>query len=66
MLKPKFLYDTDFNLWVESQIVALKTQRLEDLDLSNLIEEVEDLAKQDKKALRSYSKILLMHLLKWQ
>ncbi len=66
MLKLKSLYDTDFNLWVESQVVTLQKQRLEDLDLSNLVEEIEDLAKRDKKALRSYLKILLMQLLKWQ
>ncbi len=66
MLSLKVLYDTDFNLWVETQVTALKEQRLEDIDLSNLIEEIEDLAKRDKKALRSHLKVLLMHLLKWQ
>lgn len=66
MLNLKVLYDTDFNLWVETQVMALKEQRLEDIDLSNLIEEVEDLAKRDKRALRSHLKGLLMHLLKGQ
>ncbi len=66
MLKLKTLYDTDFNLWVEAQLSALQSRRLEELDLSNLIEEIEDLAKRDKKALRSHLKVLLLHLLKWQ
>ncbi|MEO1792702.1 MAG: DUF29 domain-containing protein [Cyanobacteria bacterium J06629_19] len=66
MLKVKSLYDVDFNLWVEEQVVALKGGRLEDLDLPNLIEEVEALAREDKKALRSYLEILLMHFLKCQ
>lgn len=66
MLKLKTLYDTDFNLWVEAQVAALQSRRLEALDLSNLIEEIEDLAKRDKKALRSHLKVLLLHLLKWQ
>ncbi|MBE9062431.1 DUF29 domain-containing protein [cf. Phormidesmis sp. LEGE 11477] len=66
MLKLRSLYNTDFHLWVANQVAALKAQRLEDLDLSNLIEEIEDLARRDKKALRSYLKVLLMHLLKWQ
>lgn len=66
MLNLNVLYDTDFNLWVETQVMALKEQRLEGIDLSNLIEEVEDLAKRDKRALRSHLKGLLMHLLKWQ
>lgn len=66
MLKLKTLYDTDFNLWVEAQLSALQAQRIEDLDIPNLVEEIEDLAKRDKKALRSYLKVLLLHLLKWQ
>jgi len=66
MLKLKSLYDIDFNLWVESQVSALKAQRVGDLDLSHLIEEIEDLARRDKKAIRSYLKVLLLHLLKWQ
>ncbi|MEL6604892.1 MAG: DUF29 domain-containing protein [Cyanobacteria bacterium J06614_10] len=66
MLKLKSLYDVDFNLWVEAQVLALKSERLEDLDLPNLIEEIEYLARKDKKALRSYLEVLLMHLLKWQ
>ena len=65
MLK-KSLYDIDFNLWVESLVAALRARQLGDLDLSNLIEEIEDLAKRDKEALRSYLKRLLTHLLKWQ
>ncbi|MGC1310320.1 MAG: DUF29 domain-containing protein [Phormidesmis sp.] len=66
MLKVKTLYDSDFNVWLEAQVEALKAQRLEDLDLPNLIEEMESLAKHDKRALRSHLKVLLMHLLKWQ
>ena len=66
MLQLKTLYNADFNLWVEAQLSALQSRRLEELDLSNLIEEIEDLAKRDKKALRSHLKGLLLHLLKWQ
>lgn len=66
MLKLETLYDTDFNVWVESQAEALKAQRWEALDLPNLIEEIEALARHDKRALRRHLKILLMHLLKWQ
>jgi len=66
MLELKTLYDTDFNIWVESQVEALKAQRLQDLDLPNLIEEIEDLARRDKKFVRSHLKIIFIHLLKWQ
>ncbi|MEL7068324.1 MAG: DUF29 domain-containing protein [Cyanobacteria bacterium J06581_3] len=66
MLKLKSLYDVDFNLWIEEQVDALRRGHMEGLDLSNLIEEIEDLARKDKKALRSHLEVLLMHLLKWQ
>jgi hypothetical protein len=66
MLKTRSLYDTDFNSWVEHQVAALRSQQLQALDLPNLIEEIEDLARRDKKALRSYLRLLLLHLLKWQ
>ncbi len=66
MLKTQILYDVDFNLWVESQLVALREQRYEDLDLPNLLEEIEGLTRQDKKSIRSYLKVLFTHLLKWQ
>ncbi|MEO0377371.1 MAG: DUF29 family protein [Cyanobacteria bacterium P01_A01_bin.17] len=45
MLELKSLHDIDFNLWVEEQVIALKSKRIEDLDLPNLIEEIEDLAR---------------------
>lgn len=66
MLKLKALYDADFNLWIETQVAALRDQHFEDLDFPNLIEEIEDSAKRDKRALRSHLKVLLLHLLKWQ
>ncbi|MGB7249390.1 MAG: DUF29 family protein [Phormidesmis sp.] len=37
MLKLKSLYESDFNLWIEAQIKALLEQRLEQLDITNLI-----------------------------
>jgi hypothetical protein len=66
MLKTRSLYATDFNSWVEHQVSALRNQQLQALDMPNLIEEIEDLSRRDKKALRSYLRVLLLHLLKWQ
>ena len=62
----KSLYEKDFNLWTEAQTQALREKRFDDLDIPSLIEEISDLAKRDKKALRSHLRILLLHLLKWQ
>jgi hypothetical protein len=60
------LYDQDFMLWIESTVQLLKSQRLTELDLENLIDEVEDMGRNQKHALESNLSILLMHLLKWQ
>ena len=60
------LYDRDFNLWVEEQIALLEARAFDRLDLANLIEEIADMARSQKKAIRSDLVVLLTHLLKWQ
>ncbi|ACK68723.1 protein of unknown function DUF29 [Gloeothece citriformis PCC 7424] len=62
MTKP--LYETDFNLWIETTINQLKNNQFESLDIHNLIDELKDLGKSDKNALESNLMILLAHLLK--
>ncbi|MEB3309931.1 MAG: DUF29 domain-containing protein [Snowella sp.] len=62
----KTLYDTDFNLWIEQTVTALKKGNLQELDLENLIEEIESMGKSDKRSLVSRLEVLLMHLLKWK
>jgi len=49
-----------------SQVSALRERRFRDLDLENLIEEVEDLAKSLPRELRNRLKVILVDLLKWQ
>jgi hypothetical protein len=48
--KNKSLYETDYNLWVLETVTKLKNRDLDALDWENLIEEVEDLSRQDKKS----------------
>ena len=60
------LYERDFNLWVEEQLALLEAGAFERLDLANLLEEIADMARSQKKAIRSDLVILLTHLLKWQ
>jgi hypothetical protein len=59
-------YDADFALWAESQAAALRDGRFEDLDVPNLAEEVEALARRDRRELRSRLTELALHLLKLQ
>ncbi len=60
------LYDQDYCLWVENTVELLRKGELSKLDIPNLIEEIEDMSKREKKALESNLEILLMHLLKYK
>lgn len=62
--KPTFLYDTDYQLWLDRTVAQLKAQDFSNLDLENLIEEIESLGKSDKRAIASYLMRLCEHLLK--
>ena len=65
-MQTKTLYETDFNLWVESQVASLQAQSWDNLDLENLIEEIEGLTRRDKRALTSFLRVALLHILQWQ
>lgn len=60
------LYEQDFHLWVEEQARLLKERRFSRLDLPNLIDEIEDMARSQKRAIRNDLTVLLTHLLKYQ
>jgi len=65
----KTLYDTDYNLWVLETVKQLEKREFNALDLENLIEEVSDLSRRDKRKLDSLLTRLIEHLLKlkyWQ
>ncbi len=59
----KELYEIDDNLWLEKTIDLLKENRLNELDLENLIEELESLARRDKLAMASLLENVIIHLL---
>jgi hypothetical protein len=58
------LYDTDYNLWVLETVKQLENRDLDHLDWENLIEEVLDLSKRDKRKLQNLLIKLFEHLLK--
>jgi hypothetical protein len=59
-------YDQDFYAWTQEQARLLRNGRFDALDLTHLIEELEDLGKREKRSLASHLAVLLGHLLKWQ
>lgn len=58
------LYDRDLQLWIEQTIQQLNNHEFELLDIEHLIEELVDLGKSEKNALKGNLMILLAHLLK--
>jgi len=60
------LYEVDFYGWTQEQVELLRSGRLGEIDLYNVIEEIEDMGKRQKQELRSRLTILFVHLLKWQ
>lgn len=62
----KSLYETDFVRWVETTVEQLRTQNYACVDWANLIEEIEDMSRRERKSLKSNLVVILLHLLKWQ
>jgi len=58
------LYETDYNLWVLETVKKLQNRDFTKLDLENLIEEVNDLSRRDKRKLENLLTRLIEHLLK--
>ena len=59
----KSLYEQDEHLWLTETIKLLRENRLAELDLENLIEELEDLSKRDKNRVESFLREIVVHLL---
>lgn len=57
-------YEQDFLLWTEQQSSLLRAGRLNELDVEHLIEEIEAMGSEQKTALQSLMRVILVHLLK--
>ncbi|HYX13174.1 MAG TPA: DUF29 domain-containing protein, partial [Nostoc sp.] len=62
----KTLYESNYLQWLEETIKCLKNRQLADVDYENLIEELEDLAKNEKRRVRSLLEQIIRHLLLYQ
>jgi hypothetical protein len=60
------LYDQDFYTWCLTTAALIREGKWYDLDREALAEEIESLAKRDRRALRRRLQLVLMHLLKWR
>ncbi|MHC5609779.1 MAG: DUF29 domain-containing protein [Nostoc sp.] len=62
----KTLYKSNYLQWLEETIKCLKARQLAEVDYENLIEELEDLAKNEKKRVKSLLEQIIRHLLLYQ
>lgn len=59
-------YLADFSSWIDQTAQLLRERRWHEIDVPQLIEEVEDLGKSERRGIASQLTRLLLHLLKWQ
>ena len=59
-------FEADYYLWCMEQAALVRAGHFDALDRENLAEEIESLARSDKKEIRKRLEILLRHLLKWE
>jgi len=60
------LYDQDYYLWLKNTQEQLAMGDFSALDIANLVEELADMGKSEKRAVESNLTILIMHLLKYK
>ena len=60
------LYDQDYYLWLKYTAQLIKEGKFSDVDVPKLIEELEDMGRSEKRAVKSNLVILLLHLLKYK
>src|SRR5437667_8445008 len=60
----KTLYGTDFSEWATHTAELVRAGRLDEVDLEHVAEEIEDLGKSERSAVRSQIKRMLLHRIK--
>jgi hypothetical protein len=60
------LYEVDYLRWIETTVERLRVRDYSSVDWENLIEEIEDMGRSERRSLESNLVVVLTHLLKWQ
>ena len=60
------LYERDYLQWIETTVEKLHSRDYANVDWDNLIEEIEDVGRNERRSLESNLIVVLLHLLKWQ
>ncbi len=59
-------YDRDYYAWLTANAALLRGGRLSEIDAAQIAEELEDMGKSERRAIESWLKVLVLHLLKWR
>jgi hypothetical protein len=59
-------YEQDFYAWLMQNVALIRQGKLAEIDAENIAEELEGMAKRDRRQLMNRLAMLLMHMLKWQ
>lgn len=59
------LYEQDYALWLDTTCQLIKAGRLADVDIANLLEELDDMGRSEKRVLTNNLIVVLIHLLKY-
>lgn len=60
------LYERDYYLWLSHTAQLIKEGKFSEVDVVNLVEEIEDMGRSEKRAVKSNLIIVLLHLLKYK
>ena len=60
------LYEQDYYLWLVHTAKLVAENRFAEIDLVSLAEEIEDMGRSEKRAIKSNLRVLLAHLLKYK
>ncbi len=64
-MNPAF-YELDYYLWLEQTAKQVAEARWSEVDISNLVEEIKDMGRSERRALESNLTVVLLHLLKYK
>lgn len=59
-------YETDIVAWANEQAALLRSGHLSDIDALNIAEEIESVARTERRELQHRMELLVAHLLKWK
>jgi predicted DNA-binding ribbon-helix-helix protein len=59
-------YDQDVYGWATHTAELLRSNKMDEVDFENIIEEIESLGRSEKNGLTSSLRLIISHLLKWQ